>query len=285
MRAVRLTLPVALVAAALGGRTGSAAAQADSAHLAVPSASGVPAAPHADAPAADTAHARDALEPQRALERYEAILARDSTDYDANWRAAIALINIGKQTPDSVKSPARDSLYARAELLARRAVAANPDDAEGHFTLAQAIGRASLTKGKKERVRRAAEIRAEALRAIELDPRHDGAYHVLGRWNAEIMRLSGLTRFFAKSFLGAGIFNQASWQGAVTNMEKAVELNPRRIYHHLDLAEVYVDVKRYDDARAQLEQVESLPVADVLDPAYKADAARLLERIAGRTNG
>ncbi len=233
----------------------------------------------------DTSHARDALEPATALSRYEAALAADSTDYEANWRAAIALINIGKQTPDSVKSPSRDSLYARAELLARRAVAADPGDAEGHFVLAQAIGRASLTKGKKERVRRAAEIRAEALRAIELNPDHDGAYHVLGRWNAEIMRLSGITRFFAKSFLGAGIFNQASWQGAVSNMEKAVELNPRRIYHRLDLAEVYADVKRYGDARAQLEKVEELPVADVLDPTYKADAARLLARIANRKDG
>jgi tetratricopeptide (TPR) repeat protein len=233
----------------------------------------------------DTSHARDALEPQAALGRYEAVLARDSTNYEANWRAAIALINVGKQTPDSVKSPSRDSLYARAEMLARRAVAANPEDAEGHFVLAQAIGRASLTKGKKERVRRAAEIRAEALRAIELNPDHDGAYHVLGRWNAEIMRLSGLTRFFAKSFLGAGIFNQASWQGAVSNMEKSVELNPNRIYHHLDLAEVYVDVKRYGDARTQLEKVAELPVADVLDPTYKADAARLLDRIANKKDG
>ena len=226
--------------------------------------------------------ARAARDPSAAVTHFQAALAQDSLNYEANWEAALALIDVGKATPDSVKSPQRDSLYALAEVYARRAVAANPNDAEGHFALANAVGRASLTKSKKERIRRAGEIRSEALRAIELNPRHDGAYHVMGRWNAEIMRLSGMTRFFAKSFLGAGIFKQASWEGAVTNMEKAVELDPRRIYHRLDLAEVYVDRHRFADARSQLQQIALLPVSDVLDPAYKAQAAELLRRIADR---
>ena len=226
--------------------------------------------------------ARAAREPAEAVTHFQAALAQDSMNYEANWEAALALIDVGKATPDSVKSPARDSLYALAEVYARRAVAANPADAEGHFALANAVGRASLTKSKSERIRRAAEIRSEALRAIELNPRHDGAYHVLGRWNAEIMRLSGMTRFLARSFLGAGIFREASWEGAVNNMEKAVELDPRRIYHRLDLAEVYVNRHRFADARSQLQQIALLPVADALDPTYKEQAAELLRRIADR---
>jgi tetratricopeptide (TPR) repeat protein len=226
--------------------------------------------------------AREARDPAGALKHFQAALAQDSMNYQANWEAALALIDLGKATPDDVKSPARDSLYALAEVYARRAATANPSDAEGHFALANAIGRASLTKSKKERVQRASEIRNEALRAIQLNPRHDGAYHVLGRWNAEIMRLSGATRFFAKNFLGGDVFNQASWEGAVSNMEKAVELNPRRIYHRLDLAEVYVDRGRYSDARTQLQRVEALPISDPLDPTYKQQAADLLKKIGNR---
>jgi tetratricopeptide (TPR) repeat protein len=226
--------------------------------------------------------AREARDPAGALKHFQAALAQDSMDYQANWEAALALIDLGKATPDEVKSPARDSMYALAEVYARRAATANPSDAEGHFALANAVGRASLTKSKKERVQRAAEIRSEALRAIQLNPRHDGAYHVLGRWNAEIMRLSGATRFFARNFLGGDVFNQASWEGAVSNLEKAVELNPRRIYHRLDLAEVYVDRGRYSDARTQLQRVEALPVSDPLDPTYKQQAAELLKKIANR---
>ncbi|MGH7658177.1 MAG: hypothetical protein ACREL6_08070, partial [Gemmatimonadales bacterium] len=95
-----------------------------------------------------------ARNPGTALAYFESALQADSTNYEANWRASDALMDLGKQTPDDRKSAARDSLYARAERYARRAVAANPDGADGHFVLAAAIGRASLTKGKKERVQR-----------------------------------------------------------------------------------------------------------------------------------
>jgi tetratricopeptide (TPR) repeat protein len=137
--------------------------------------------------------------------------------------------------------------------------------------------------GKKERIRRAKIIRDEALRTIELDSTYDGAYHVLGRWNAEIMRLSGLSRFFAKSFLGAGIFREASWEGAVSNLQKAVELDPARIYHRLELARVYADRKRYQEARDQLSQIDALPDREILDPVYRERAAALAKRIGDKT--
>jgi tetratricopeptide (TPR) repeat protein len=226
----------------------------------------------------------EARDPQAALEHFKAHLAVDPASYEANWRAALALVDIGKQTPDSIRSTRRDSMYAEAERYARKATEANPGDAEGHFVLSVAIGRASLTRTKRERVRRAAEIRVEALTAIELNARHDGAYHVLGRWNAEIMRLSAIERFFAKRFLGGSVFSQASWERAVEYMEKSVALSPTTIYHHLDLAEVYIDRKRYSDARRHLEQIAALPTVDVMDPRYQERAVALLRRIADRSD-
>jgi tetratricopeptide (TPR) repeat protein len=224
----------------------------------------------------------EAKDPQAALDHFRARLAIDPTSYEANWRAALALVDIGKQTPDSVRSPRRDSLYTEAERYARKAVEANPGGADGHFVLSVAIGRASLTRSKRERVRRATEIRTEALKAIELDPRHDGAYHVMGRWNAEIMRLSAMERFFAKSFLGGSVFSQASWDRALEYMEQSVTLAPTNIYHHLDLAEIYIDRKRYSDARRHLEQVATLPIVDVMDPRYQQDAVQQLKKIEGK---
>jgi tetratricopeptide (TPR) repeat protein len=216
------------------------------------------------------------------LAHFEAALRLDSLNYEANWRAAIVLIDLGERIPDNAKSPKRDSLYAQAESLARRAVAADSMAADGHFALAAAVGRASLTMGKKERIRRAKIIRDEALRTIELNPRHDGAYHILGRWNAEIMRLSGFSRFFAKSFLGAGIFKQASWEQAIDNLERAVELDPGRLYHRLELAQVYVDRKRYADARRELDQVAAGPRRELMDSAYQREAAELEAKIADK---
>lgn len=223
--------------------------------------------------------AQRAREPMSALAYLENALEIDSTNYEANWRSAEVLLDIGKQTPDSVKSPERDSIYTRAELLARRAVLANPEGADGHYVLASAIGRASLTKSKKERVKRAGEIRTEALRAIELNPEHHNAMHVMGRWNAEIMRLSGIERFFAKNFLGGKIMNAAAWDSAFVYMDRAVAISPENIYHHLDLAEMLIDRQRYSEARIHLNRIADLPIYDVLDPQNQQDAIALLARI------
>ncbi|TDJ54434.1 MAG: hypothetical protein E2O47_06130 [Gemmatimonadetes bacterium] len=223
--------------------------------------------------------------PEGAVDHFAAALALDSADYQANWRMASALIDVGKQTPDDVKSKERDSLYVLAEVYARRAVDAELLQPDGHYILAAAVGRASLTKNNKERVRRAPEIRVEALKTLELDPEHDKAHHVIGLWHAEIKRLSGIQRWFAKNLYGGDFLDLASWQQAEEHMELAVAIDPTVIYHHMDLAEIYFDRKRYSDARPQLLAIDSLPVWDVLDPKYKARAAELMKEMAGKEDG
>jgi tetratricopeptide (TPR) repeat protein len=211
---------------------------------------------------------------------FEAALRIDSASYEANWRIALVLIDIAKQTPDRLKSPQRDSTYRLAESYARRAVAENPNDAEGHFALANAIGRASLSMSARAMVRRATEVRDEALRAVHLNPRHDGAWHILGRWNAEVERLPGLEKFFAKAFLGASVFGAASWDEAEHDLRLAVEYAPQKIVHHFDLAEILVSRKKWADALQQLDEVERLPVADVSDTSYKRQGRELAPSIA-----
>jgi tetratricopeptide (TPR) repeat protein len=226
--------------------------------------------------------ARNRFDLRAALDAYEAALKADSLDYDANWKTALTLLDIGKETPDSIRDPARDGLYQRAETLARRAVISNPKGPDGLFMLANALGRAALTKSPRERVKVANEIYDHSMAALGLDHRHDGAYHVLGRWNAEIMRLSSVERFFAKSFMGGKRFGMASWDEAQKYLERAVELKPTFIYHRLDLAEVYIDRGKYAEARAQLEKIPSLPRQDASDPAYVRDARTLLGQLEGK---
>ncbi len=229
----------------------------------------------------DSAHV--ALNPAEALPHYRAALVADSTNYEALWKASRALVDIAKQVEsdeDSLKQR-RDSLYVEARALAEAAVRANRNGAEGHFMIAQALGRLSRTRGGKERVRFAKIIYDEASRAIQLDSTHDGAYHVLGAWNAEIKRLSSFTRFFAKALFGAGFMDQANWADAQRYLERAVALKPDHVYHRLELAEVYMDVGKYAAAREQLTAIATLPVGDVLDHEYKQDAEDDLKDIRG----
>jgi hypothetical protein len=158
-----------------------------------------------------------------------------------------------------------------------------PDGADGHFLLAQALARGSLGRSRRERIAVAEEIHREALRAIQLDPRHDGAYHVLGRWHAQIMRLPAFQRMVARRLLGGGSFGQASWDGAVQNLETAVAIAPRSITHRLDLAEVLADREQRAAAVVQLDAVLALPEVDPMDAVYKQRAVALRGRIAPRT--
>jgi hypothetical protein len=218
----------------------------------------------------------------QALTHYREALALDSMSYDANWKAARVLVDLGLLLPDAQKAQ-RDTLYAESRVLAERAVRANANGADGHYMVAVAIGRVALTLGARQRVRYASVIRDEALRATELNPRHDGALHVLGRWNAEIQRLPGITKFFAKTFLGASVFNQATWANAWTYLTQAVANDPQNIYHHLDLAEVLVDMDSTAAARVQLDHVGALPLGcDPMDPTYKQQAVALLQRVTRR---
>lgn len=102
---------------------------------------------------------------------------------------------------------------------------------------------------------------------------------MMGMWNAEIMRLNGVERFFARNFLGGRVFGQASWKDAVSYMERAVEVDPERLTHRLDLAQIYVSIGEKAKAREQFQRVIDGPRTDVNDPAYKRQAEEALRRL------
>jgi hypothetical protein len=58
-----------------------------------------------------------------------------------------------------------------------------------------------------------------------------------------------------------------------------VALDPGRLYHRLELAEIYVDRKRYDDARTQLQELEALPDREIMDSVYRREARELAAKI------
>lgn len=221
----------------------------------------------------DSLHA--AMDVTAALEHYERALALDSNSYEANWKAAREAVDLGEFNPSKEE---RTRLYKAAEQYARRAVALNPGDAEGHFHLARAIGRNALTMGTRDRIKFAKEVRNHALEALKLNPKHPGALHVMGVWNAEVMRLNGFSRMIAKNFLGGQIFGQASWKEAVRYMEESVAAEPERLVHHLDLGKVYADVGEKAKAREQFEIVVRQPATELNDRFYKEDAQRQLAR-------
>jgi tetratricopeptide (TPR) repeat protein len=222
------------------------------------------------------------LGPAAALVRFEAVLASDSGDVEANWRAAIALNDLAQPLRTAAGRARRDSLYSRAERDARRAVRLAPNVAPALFSLGLVLGNEALTRGIKDRVRMAGEIRSLALRALAADSTSDGAHHLLGRWNYEVLTLSGLEQFVAKSFLGGAVFREASWDEARRHLERAVAIDSTRIFHRLDLARLYAAREQPAAARAQLDRILRLPDRFAADTIYRREAGELLARLQKR---
>lgn len=220
---------------------------------------------------ADAAHR--AFRPLDALAQLDSLLVRHPDSYGALWRAAREAVNLGMLAPEEEN---RKAWTAAAVAYARRARAAGPDRPEGLSWLAIALGRQALEEGPRGKVRLAVEIRETALAALRVDSLNAAAHHVLGEWNAEICRISGLERWLARNLLGGGVFSEASWEAALHHLQRSVELNPAGLIHHLDLARTYLDVGREQDARRVLLGLLDRPALEPVDPLHKRSAVSLL---------
>jgi len=216
-----------------------------------------------------------AMNAPAALQHYDEAIKLDPKNYEALWKASRSEVDLGSYERNDEK---RGLYFSHAEAHGRQAVAANPGDAEGHFNLARALGKNALSQGPKARIKYAKEVRDQALECLKIDPKQAGCLHVMGMWNAEVMRLSGFTRMMAKNFLGGQIFGSASWPEAKRYMEASVASEPDRIIHHLDLGGVYRDTDDRTKARAEFEAVMKLPNRDFNDHHYKAEADAALRK-------
>ena len=220
--------------------------------------------------------AYDQRRPKDALDHFLKAIAIDSMSYEARWKASRAEVDLAEAAP---KGAAMDSLMAAAQRNAEAAVRLRGSDAEGHFSLARAIGRKALSVGTMDRIRFAKIVRTEALDALKADSTHAGALHVLGMWNAEIMRVNGMARAFARTFLGAQVFSLANWDEAQRLLEAAVRHDPKRIVHRLDLAGIYADRGDKTKAKDLYEAIATAPIVESNDDLYKRQAAERLKKL------
>jgi tetratricopeptide (TPR) repeat protein len=209
-----------------------------------------------------------------ALAAYRRALALDSTNYRVLWKTVLAYVLVGIPSKD----PVQEQYYRLAEKLGRRCVALYPDSATSHFILAMALGRVALKEGGKKKIALAKEIKAEAEHTLTLAPCHDGAMHVLGRWNYELGHLSWLMRSFAKIAYG-GVPPSGGNQAARSWFERASACAPRLLIHHFWLGKTLVDLKEYALAREHLQKCLELQIVHWDDHLHQANARKLLAEI------
>lgn len=120
-------------------------------------------------------------------------------------------------------------------------------------------------------------MKAEAQKAISLDPQDDLAYHVLGIWNREVAELNWVLRAFAEFLYGK--LPEASLDTAISDLRRAAELAPDVVPHQVELGITLADARKWDDAKATLDHALTMPKAWVTDDYYKDLAKRTLERV------
>ncbi len=203
-------------------------------------------------------------------------LGRTRSDYPV-WvlaaRAAL-MLGYGNADPDSTKAWLHQAIEYGEE-----AKALDPDGEDGRYVTLAARGRLALAEGLPDRARLARTIEGEARDLLAIDSLHAGAHNALGRIYFEVSRLSRVERFFGRAWLGGDLLGRASWESAEYHLRRAVELQPERNFHHLDLGALLVARKRYDEARVELTKALEVPLETPEQMGFRKDARRLLDEI------
>jgi len=224
--------------------------------------------------AGDSAYARADL--AAALPLYQRALAAEPA-----FGTLCRITRVESELGEDATGEEQRRLIASSVEHARAAVAMAPDSALGHLWLAATLGRQAIREGPKTRLALSREIKTEVDRSIEIDPGIGRAYHVRALWNRKVASLSTIERLAASAVLG-GVPKGASMENAVSDLERAIELEPDYLNHHLELARTYLQLKRRDDARRELERVLALPpTSNPRDPVFQERARDLLARLPG----
>jgi tetratricopeptide (TPR) repeat protein len=174
------------------------------------------------------------------------------------------LLRISQQYSNLIgqaKSPAEGLDDAKQSVdAAKQAVALAPDNAKAHLALSVAYGRMTDFDDNRTKIEDSRKVKSEAERTLELNPREDIAYHVLGRWNYGVATLNPLLKLIAKYVYGG--MPDASLEEAVKDYQKAIEIAPQRVIHHAELARTYTAMGNTEDARKEWETVLTLKPDD-----------------------
>lgn len=168
--------------------------------------------------------------------------------------------------------------YKSAEYLAKKAIKVSEASADAHYAYAMALGRINENASSKQKIANAKLIKAEADRAIALNPKQAGAYHILGRWHRTIAGFSSVEKMMINSFFG-GVPPGGSYEDAIKAFMSAISIEPRYMNHQFELAQTYYDMGKKVEAKLWAQKaLEIVPTNDD-DVKAKKDCEELIKKL------
>jgi tetratricopeptide (TPR) repeat protein len=150
---------------------------------------------------------------------------------------------------------------------AEEAVKLAPKSSDAHLSIAICLGKLTPLLGNKEMIEASQRIKTSAEKAVALNPKSDLAWHLLGRWHQGVAGIGGMTRALASVVYGT--MPQGSNEEAIRCFKKALEINPLRLIHHVELGRTYSQAGEPDLARKFLKAGLAMPNQDFDDPETK----------------
>jgi tetratricopeptide (TPR) repeat protein len=216
----------------------------------------------------------DQLEEKNRLEEALGVLTEADRANPGRPEILWRLSNVYSQL---VETPGGGTNKQYAQLCldtAHQAVEKAPNEGEAHLALAIAYGKMTDFVDNKTKIQYSKYVKAEAEKAISLNPRLDDAYEILARWNLEMASLNVVERGFAQLFYGQ--LPPASKEKALEYFRKAIAIAPDRIIHHAEYAKALDQTGRQNEAKVQWRKVLQLRADDEGDRAYQREAAKRL---------
>lgn len=161
---------------------------------------------------------------------------------------------------------------------ANRAALLGPNDADAQLAVAISYGVLQPLEGNRERIEASRLIKIAVDKTIRLDPHNDLGWHVLGRWHKELADVGPVKRALAQTVYGETL-PPSTYGEAITCFEKAIELNPNRLIHYIELGRVYAQMGRSDEARRLIAKGLAMQNLEKDDPETKRQGRELLAKL------
>ena len=175
---------------------------------------------------------------------------------------------------DATQPEQKLGLGSTAVDYAKRAAALEPNDPEAQLAVAISYGKLEPFEGNREKFEATRIIKKAADKAIKLDPSSDLGWHVLGRWHLALAECSAFQRTMAQMLYGK--LPDSTYEEAAQCFQKAIELNPNRLMHYIELGRVYAHMGRTDDARSLITRGLAMRETEKDDPETKRQGKELL---------
>jgi tetratricopeptide (TPR) repeat protein len=164
-----------------------------------------------------------------------------------------------------------------ALAYAQRAAALASNNVDAQLAVAITYGKMLPFQGTKQQVEASPRIKEAVDKALKLDPRNDTAWHILGRWQRGLAGLNPIKRALAPLFYGK--LPTGTNEAAVACFQKAIEINPNRLMHYVELGITYAQMGRSADARRFIAKGLTMPDVEKDDPGTKQRGREALAKL------